>query len=204
MYHIKNSTPLAYVQLMMGLWALAAGIVFILKSNLGVTPWNVFHVGVTYHVPVTLGRVIQVVGLILIVVSLGMGRYPGVGTVLNMIFVGIFVDILNPWVPPMNYYIYQGILLLLGIFCIGLGTGLYINSNLGAGPRDSLMMVLHKKTGKSIRLVRNSIEITVLITGVILGGPFGIGTIAFALGIGPVVQVFLKIIPERTSTTAKN
>jgi uncharacterized membrane protein YczE len=195
--HLKNRDPYAYIQLMVGLLALAFGIVFILKSGLGMNPWNVFHVGITLHLPLTLGRVIQIVGLFLIVISFFLGVSPGVGTLLCMIFVGIFVDVINPWIPPMNSYVYQGVLLLLGILCIGLGTGLYINSNLGAGPRDSLMLALHKKTKKSIQLVRNSIEITVLITGFILGGPFGVGTIAFALGIGPVVQFFLKVVPKR-------
>lgn len=196
-FYLSNRDPLAYIQLMVGLFLLAAGIVSILKSNLGMGPWSVFHVGVTNHLPLTLGRVTQIVGFAIIVGSLFLGIYPGVGTVLNMFFVGVFIDLVNPLVPPMEDLLFQAALLLCGITLIGLGSGLYINANLGAGPRDGLMLGLHKKTGKSIRLVRNSMEITVLVTGFFLGGPVGVGTVAFALAVGPSVQFFLKMIPER-------
>ncbi len=196
-FYLSNRDPLAYIQLMAGLFLLAAGIVSILKSNLGMGPWSVFHVGVTNHLPLTLGRVTQIVGFAIIVGSLFLGIYPGIGTVLNMFFVGVFIDLINPLVPPMEDLLFQTALLLCGITLIGLGSGLYINANLGAGPRDGLMLGLHKKTGKSIRLVRNSMEITVLVTGFFLGGPVGVGTVAFALAVGPSVQFFLKMIPER-------
>ena len=194
---LNNRDPLAYIQLMVGLFFLAAGIVSILKSNLGMGPWSVFHVGVTNHFPLTLGRVTQIVGFAIIMGSLFLGIYPGIGTVLNMFFVGVFIDLINPLIPPMEDLLFQAALLFCGIALIGLGSGLYINANLGAGPRDGLMLGLHKKTGKSIRLVRNSMEITVLVTGFFLGGPVGVGTVAFALAVGPSVQFFLKKIPER-------
>ena len=195
-YHL-NRDPYAYIQLMAGLFLFAASIVSILKSNLGMGPWSVFHVGITHHVPLTLGRVSQLVGLVIIIFSLGLQIYPGVGTILNMIFIGFFIDIINPYVPVMDTFFYQVTLLGCGIVLMGLGSGLYINANLGAGPRDGLMLGLCKKTGKSIRLVRNSMEITVLVIGFFLGGPVGVGTIGFALAIGPSVHFFMKVIPER-------
>lgn len=196
-FHLDNRDPYAYIQIMGGLFVLAAGIVSILKANLGMGPWSVFHVGLTYHVPITLGRVTQIVGLIIIAFSLVLQIYPGIGTILNMIFVGFFIDLINPYVPFMDNYFSQIALLTCSILLIGIGSGLYINANLGAGPRDGLMLGLSTKTGKSIRLVRNSIEITVLVVGFFLGGPVGVGTVVFAFAIGPFVQFFLEVIPER-------
>lgn len=196
-FHLENRDPYAYIQMMVGFFVLAAGIVFTLKSNLGMSPWSVFHVGITNHTLLTLGRVTQVVGLIIVILSLAFHIYPGVGTLLNVIFIGFFVDLINPYIPFMHNYSTQTGVLVWGVLLIGLGTGLYINANLGAGPRDGLMLGLHQKTGKSIRLVRNSIEATVLVIGFFLGGPVGIGTVVFALLIGPSVQFFLRIIPGR-------
>ncbi|MGD2247126.1 MAG: membrane protein [Candidatus Methanofastidiosia archaeon] len=196
-FYLENRDPLAYIQIIIGLFVFATGIVFLLKSNLGMGPWSVFHVGITHHVPLTLGRVSQTVGFLIIVGSLFLDIYPGIGTILNMVLIGFFIDLINLHVPYMEVLPFQILVLGSGIILMGLGSGLYINSNLGAGPRDGLMLGLHKKTQKSIRLIRNSMEITVLVIGFFLGGPVGIGTVAFALAIGPVVQYFLKVIPKR-------
>jgi len=202
-FYLNNRDPYAYIQLIIGLFVFAVGIVSMLKSNLGMGPWSVFHVGITNHLPLTLGRVSQIVGLIVILFSLFFRIYPGIGTVLNMIVIGFFIDLINPYVPSMYNYFSQITMLALGIILIGIGSGLYINANLGAGPRDGLMLGLSKKTGKSIRLIRNSMEITVLITGFFLGGPVGVGTVAFALAIGFSVQFFLKLIPDKGSENLK-
>lgn len=199
-FYLDNRDPLAYVQILVGLFIFASGVVFLLKSNLGMGPWNVFHVGITTQVPLTMGRVTQIVGLVIIIVSIFLGMYPGIGTILNMIFIGLFVDIMNPVIPLGSNIFIQILMLGAGITLIGMGSGLYINSNLGAGPRDSLMLGLSEKTGRSIRLVRNSMEITVLVLGFFLGGPVGVGTVAFALAIGPLVQGFMNVIPERGHT----
>jgi uncharacterized membrane protein YczE len=202
-FYLSNRDPCAYIQLIVGLFIFAAGIIFMLKANLGMGPWDVFHVGITNHLPLTLGRVSQIVGLIVILFSLFFRIYPGIGTVFNMIVIGFFVDLINPYVPSMYNHFSQITMLALGIILIGIGSGLYINANLGAGPRDGLMLGLSKKTGKSIRLIRNSMEITVLIIGFFLGGPVGVGTVAFALSIGPSVQFFLKLIPDKGSENLK-
>ena len=196
-FHLDNRDPSAYIQIMIGLFVFAAGIVFILKSNLGMGPWDVFHVGITNHFPLTLGRVSQIVGLAIIILSIFLSIYPGIGTILNMVFIGFFEDLINPRIPFMHGYGFQILFLACGIIFMGMGSGLYMNANLGAGPRDSLMLGLSKKAKRSIRLVRNSMEITVLVMGFFLGGPVGVGTVAFALAIGPSVQFFLKIVPER-------
>lgn len=196
-FHLSNRDPYAYIQLIIGLFVFAAGIVLMLKANLGMAPWSVFHVGITNHFPLTLGRVSQIVGLIVILFSLFFKIFPGIGTLFNMIVIGFFIDLINPHVPSIHNHFSQITMLALGIILIGIGSGLYINAKLGAGPRDGLMLGLSKKTGKSIRLIRNSMEITVLIIGFFLGGPVGVGTAVFALAIGPSVQFFLKLIPER-------
>jgi uncharacterized membrane protein YczE len=187
------------VQLIIGLFLLALGIVRILKSNLGMSPWNVFHVGTINYLPLSLGRITQITGVILIILSFFLGVYPGTGTILNMILVGFFIDVVNPFVAVIHRLPFRFLSLSTGIMLIALGTGLYINSNLGAGPRDSLMLGLIKKTEKSVRFIRASIEITVLVIGFLLGGPVGIGTVVFSLSIGPSVQFFLKITPKQGS-----
>lgn len=202
-FHLENRDPLAYVQIMVGLFVFATGIVSILKANLGMGPWDVFHVGVTHHIPLTLGRVNQIVGLSIILLSAFLSIYPGVGTVLNMFFIGFFIDLLNPFIPSADALPLQVLFLAVGVTLIGIGSGLYINASLGAGPRDSLMLGLSRKTGKSIRLVRNSMEITVLTIGYFLGGPVGVGTVVFALAIGPSVHFFLKLVPKRGIATKK-
>lgn len=198
-FHLDNRDPLAYLQIMVGLFLFATGIVSILKANLGMGPWDVFHVGITHHVPLTLGRINQIVGFTIIIVSMLLGIYPGLGTILNMIFIGLFIDVINPYVPFMDTLLSQAALLVCSILLIGIASGLYINANLGAGPRDSLMLGLSRKTGKSIRVVRSAMEITVVVVGFFLGGPVGVGTVAFAFGVGPSVQFFLKIVPKRGS-----
>jgi uncharacterized membrane protein YczE len=145
----------------------------------------------------TLGRVSQSVGFIIILASLFFHIYPGIGTILNMILIGFFIDLINPHVPFMHQLGIQFGMLGFGVLIIGVASGLYINANLGAGPRDSLMLGLSNKTGRSIRLVRNSMEVVVLMIGFLLGGPVGIGTVVYALAIGPCVQFFLKKIPAR-------
>jgi len=195
--------PYTYLQLMFGLFLSATGVVFMLKADLGMGPWPVFHVGFTNHLPLTLGKVTQIVGLIIIISSLFLRIYPGIGTVLNMFFIGFFIDIVDPFILQTNYLVYQVTMLAFGILLFGMGTGLYINANLGAGPRDGLMLGLSKKTGKSIRMIRVMMEIIVLIVGFFLGGPVGVGTVAFALAIGPAVQFFLKSFPERRKSFKK-
>jgi len=187
----------SYPQIVLGFFLIASGKVFMLKANLGMSPWGVFEVGVTHYLPITLGRVNQIVSLCLIIFSLFLHIYPWIGTLLCMFFVGFFIDIANLFVPTTNFFVYQIIMVACGVLLVGMGIGMYVNANLGAGPRDGLMLGLSKKTGKSIRMIRAMIEITVLVTGFLLGGPVGIGTVAFALAIGPTVQFFLNFFPKR-------
>jgi uncharacterized membrane protein YczE len=172
---LDNKDPYAYLQVMVGFVVIALGIVSMFKANFGMNPWGVFHVGVTNHIPLTLGRASQLVGLAIIGVSFFLGIRPGIGTVLNMFFIGLFIDLINPYVPSAGGYLAQIFMLVAGVAFVGIGSGLYMNANLGAGPRDGLMLGLSTRMGMSIRIIRNIIELFVLTAGFFLGGPAGVG-----------------------------
>jgi uncharacterized membrane protein YczE len=177
-----------------GLFLFAAGSVTNLYSGLGMSPWGVFHVGVSGISGLTLGQVSQLVGLAVLLLGWWLGFPPGWGTVSNMIFIGWFTDRIMEWglVPKPTDIIGQYILLILSVVFVGLGSLFYMRVQLGAGPRDGLMVGLVRKLNKPISLVRGSIEVTVLILGYFLGGPVGIGTVVTALSIGYSVQYAFK------------
>lgn len=175
-----------------GLFFYAFGIVLTYRSGVGLDPWDVFHQGISRHTPLSFGIANIVVGATLIVLTLALKVYPGVGTILNMFLIGSFVDLLLRFniVPDLGHLALFWRLLLnaAGVGVIGLGTAFYMTPRLGAGPRDGLMMRLHTLTGLRVAIVRTSIEVCVLIIGFLLGGTLGIGTLIFALGIGPAVE----------------
>ena len=183
------------LSLFFGLVLFSVGILLTIHANLGVSPWDAFHLGVVYHSPLTLGQASQLVGLFLIVLGFIMKEKPGWGTIANMYFIGLFIDIIEKrnLIPDGTNYFNGFLLLLAGIFAIGWGSYFYINAGLGTGPRDTLMMALTKKFSTQLWKVRTAIELSVLIIGVILGGPFGIGTLVIALLLGPSVQLAYKI-----------
>lgn len=178
--------------LVCGLVVIAFGSALSYRSNMGLGPWDVLHQGLSLHIPVSFGQASIVVGLLVVLFGLLLGVRPGFGTICNMILCGVFVDLLLHvgWLANLPQ---QGIILrlsanILGILIMGLGTALYIAPHLGAGPRDGLMLRLHKITHRRIAFVRAGIECSALLIGILLGGHFGIGTFLFALGIGPAVE----------------
>lgn len=178
-----------------GFFILAIGIVVNLYANLGTSPWGVLHVGLSYITPFTLGQVTQIVGLIIIVISWLIGFSPGFGTIANMITIGFFIDIIIALniIPTQTEIIWQLTQLILSIFILGGGVFLYLRAQLGAGPRDGLMVALAKRLNKPISHIRVSMDIIVVLAGFILGGPLGVGTVISALSLGYVIQFFLKI-----------
>ncbi len=178
------------VSLFGGLFICAVSIVIAINANIGLGPWNALHVGITRYTPLTVGNVQILVGLTIVLISTLMKQVPGWGTLANMIFVGMFVDLVNKTgIVPNSHQLLSGILMLvMSLFLMGLGSYLYMRAQIGAGPRDGLMVGLVKKTGKPVWLIRNSIESVALITGILLGAPIGIGTVIYALGIGYAVQ----------------
>lgn len=182
-------------RLFAGLFLYSIGIVMTINANLGLGPWDVFHQGITGHFPVTLGQASMMVGLLIIIFNSFLGEKLGWGTITNMFFIGLFIDFLmkNRWIPIFDHYILQVIMMCLGMFIIGIASYYYIGAGLGSGPRDGLMVVLTKKTGKSVRFIRNSIEITASTLGYLMGGFLGIGTIIIAFSIGYFVQFAFKL-----------
>lgn len=171
---------------------IGAAIVALLESRLGLAPWDVFHLGIAADSRLTIGTASIVVGLAVLLVAWALGQPPGFGTVANAVVIGAVVEVLRrlPWVAhlPDAGVAARGGLLVLGVLLFGLGSALYIGAGLGAGPRDSLMLVLARRLGVRIALVRAGLEAAALAIGWALGGTAGIGTVAVALALGPSVE----------------
>ncbi|SMC16316.1 Uncharacterized membrane protein YczE [Clostridium acidisoli DSM 12555] len=181
--------------LFLGFFLFAVAMLLALYSNLGMSPWDVFHMGIVNHSLFSLGRTAQIVGFCVIALSIFLGVIPGIGSIFNMIFIGVFVDLLNNtgiFKTPESM-LGKMLMLLSAIVIMGIATYFYLQVELGAGPRDGLMEGLVIKLNKPVWLIRASIEITVLIIGFFMGGPVGIGTLLLAITIGPSVQFAFKI-----------
>ena len=187
---------LRYLALFSGLFVIANGIVLTIGADLGVNPWDVLHIGIADQVGITIGRVIQVVGLMVIIVSFLLKVRPYIGTILNMIFLGLFVDLVIGWsyVPHPDLLWYRILLYISGVVLFGFGVAFYISANLGAGPRDSLMLALTRISRFRVGTIRTFMEITAAIIGFLLGGPLGVGTVIFALSIGLFMEMGFSII----------
>ncbi|WP_370186724.1 YitT family protein [Aeromicrobium sp.] len=184
-------------QLVLGLWLYGATMALMVESGLGLDPWDVFHEGLTHHLPLTFGQVVILVGAVVLLLWVPLRQRPGIGTVLNVLLIGVAVDVTLAWLPTPDHLAVQVTFLLLGVVGNGLAGALYIGADLGTGPRDGLWTGLVRRTGRSVRLVRTALELTVLLVGFALGGTVGIGTVVYALVIGPVVQVFLPLVQVR-------
>ncbi len=176
--------------LFFGFFLYAVAVLMALYSGLGMSPWDVFHVGLVNHTFLSLGQASQIVGLFIILLSVFLRVIPGVGSILNMIFIGLFVDLIDQMgiikTPDSLFLCF--LMLMIGIIMMGFATYFYLHVELGAGPRDGLMEGLIKKLNKPVWQIRGSIEVTVLIIGYFMGGPVGIGTVLTALLIGPSIQ----------------
>ena len=186
------------VLLMTGLFCYGLAICITVKAGLGLGAWDVFHKGVSLHTPLTFGQAGQVTGLVIIGVSLLLGIRPGLGTLANMYFIGFWIDLIGqsdllPQAAPIGGLAAQLLWVGVSLFVLGLGSGLYIKAGLGAGPRDSFMLALVKRTGWRVAICRAIIEITVCAVGVLLGGTVGIATLIIAFGVGPAVELGFKI-----------
>lgn len=177
-------------QLIIGLVLFGIGIGLMLQSGLGVPPWDVLHQGLARRFGLTVGAWSIIVSVAVLVLWLPLRQPYGLGTLLNAIIIGVVIDLTGAIIPVAEVTGIAWAMMLAGVVLIGIASGLYIGANLGPGPRDGLMTGIARR-GPSIRLTRAVIEITVLTLGWILGGTFGIGTIVFALAIGPLVQYFL-------------
>ena len=178
------------VQLNIGLVLFGLGIALMLQSGLGLPPWDVLHQGLSAQFGLSVGIWSIIISFAVLLLWLPLRERYGIGTLLNAIIIGVVIDLAVLVIPEPESIVVDAVMLVGGILLIGLASGMYIGANLGPGPRDGLMTTVARR-GPSIRVTRWGLEIVVLISGILLGGTFGVGTIAFALFIGPIVQFFL-------------
>ncbi|MET9421821.1 hypothetical protein ABZY06_13965 [Streptomyces sp. NPDC006540] len=186
------------LQLYVGLALYGASSALLVRAGLGLEPWGVLHQGLAELTGLTIGVVSIIVGAVVLLLWIPIRQRPGLGTMSNVFVIGIAMDATLSLVPQVTTLVGQIPLMAAGIVLNGAATGLYIAARFGPGPRDGLMTGLHRLTGRSIRLVRTAIEVAVVATGFVLGGSVGIGTVAYALAIGPLAQLFLRLfaVPE--------
>jgi len=190
---VRGSVVVRAASLVMGLFLFALGIVLLLESGLGLSPWDVLNQGVSEHTSLSFGTANIVIALGVLALAWALGARIGPGTVANAVLIGLMVDGLlaidaidSLSESPLAVRI---VLMVAGVVTIGIGTGFYIGAGMGAGPRDSLMLVAARRTGVRIGVARVTIEVAVTVVGFALGGTVGIGTLAFAFGIGPAVEL---------------
>lgn len=183
-------------RLIVGLLLYAVGIMLTINAEIGYSPWDVFHVGLATTIGVPLGITTIGVGAIIVILATVLGETVGIGTLLNMVLIGVFLDLIiwSKLIPvATNLWVGAG-MLTVGMVIIGIATYFYISSGFGAGPRDSLMVALHRKTNLPVGLCRGIIEVLVTIAGYFLGGLVGVGTILTATLIGPIIQIVFRIV----------
>jgi len=189
--------PGRLAQLLLGLWLFGIGEGLIVLAGLGNSPWTVLAQGVSIQTPLSIGAATIVISAIVVASWTLLRQTPGLGTVLNAVLVGVSIDVTLETVPT-PHGLWRVVALLGGIAVAALASGLYLTAQLGPGPRDGLMTGLVNRTGRSFRAVRITLELSALLIGAVLGGTVGVGTIAFALLIGPGVQVMLAAFGHRT------
>lgn len=191
---LNKDVGVRWIFFFIGLMILGCGVTLTIKGQtLGVGSWDVLHVGLFKQYGLSVGLWSIIMGIIVITIaSIGLREFPKIGTFANMIFIGIFIDLFNWLIPNPNTLFFQFMAFILGTFMIAAGSGTYISAKLGAGPRDSLMLLIVQKTNLNIAVARTIMEVCVAIVGFLLGGPLGIGTVFIAFALGPIIQITLK------------
>ena len=180
-----------YLCLGLALFGLGEGLLIV--SFTGASPWSVLAQGISLNVNLSIGTITLFISLVVLIFWLPLKQKPGIGTILNALIIAMMIDICIKFVPTPENYISQLILAIVSVFTVGFGGGIYLVANLGAGPRDGLMVGLQKKTNMPIAAVRAFLEISVVTVGWYLGGKVGLGTLLFAFGIGPAVALGLYL-----------
>ena len=184
-------------QLLVGLVLYGWSMAMLIRSGLGLDPWDVFHQGLANHLPITFGQVTILVGALVLLLWIPLRQRPGIGTVLNVFVIGLAADAGLGAMAAVSGLSGQIAMLLGGVVANGLAGALYVGARLGPGPRDGLWVALTKRTGHSIRVVRTVLEVTIVAIGWLLGGVVGVGTVVYALTIGPIVQFFMPWVEVR-------
>ncbi|MDA7750442.1 hypothetical protein N8876_02325 [Candidatus Pelagibacter sp.] len=183
-----------FLFLCIGLTLFGLGEGLLIVSFAGASPWSVLAQGISLNVNLSIGIITILVSIVVLIFWVPLNQKPGIGTILNAIIIGLMIDVCIKYVPTPENYIYQILLAIIAVIIVGVGGGIYLIANLGAGPRDGLMVGLQKKTNLPIAAVRGSLEIIVMSIGWYLGGTVGVGTLLFAFGIGPAVALGLFIV----------
>lgn len=186
--------PRRLLALYTGLWLYGLSMAVMVRADLGLDPWDVFHQGVAQHVPLSFGTVTALTGVAVLLAWIPLRQRPGLGTVSNVVVIAISVDVGLAMLPDFDGYILRTAAMTGAVVLNAIATVLYIGAGMGPGPRDGLMTGLVGRTGRSVRLVRTTIEVTVLTTGWLLGGSVGIGTVVYAFGIGPLIQLLIPAV----------
>lgn len=188
-------SPLRRVpQLFAGLWLYGASMALQIRATLGLDPWDVLHEGLTKITGLSFGTITALVGVVVLLCWIPLRQRPGVGTVSNVIVIGVAVDVSLAVLPNPAELLPRILFLTAGIVLNGLAAAVYIGARLGPGPRDGLTTGFCARTGTSLRLVRTVVELTVLVIGWLLGGTIGVGTVLYAVTIGPLTQAFLPFV----------
>lgn len=196
----RLGAPARFAHLILSLAVCALAIRLMIDANIGASPWDVFHIGLSRWLPLTVGQASIVAGLAVVAVAwLGFKEKYGLGTVMNVLVIGLLIDVLAPFMPHPTRLPVQWAQFLLGVGLAGFGTAAYISAGFGTGPRDGLMMALNRQYGWPIARIRTSLEVGILLIGALLGGPVGLGTLAFALLMGPSVGAGLQLFGFRKS-----
>ena len=180
-----------WLQLFAGLVMAGLSIGLMVEAHLGLDPWNVLHEGLTRFLPLSFGMVTIVSGLAVLLLWVPLRQPLGLGTVINLVLVGVLVDVALWALPTPSSLLVRGVFLVVGVVLCAAAGAVYLGSHLGPGPRDGLMTGLVARTRRSVRLVRTALELTVLLVGFLLGGTVGVGTLVFAVAVGPLIQFFL-------------
>jgi uncharacterized membrane protein YczE len=180
--------------LLAGLVLFGLGIALMAEAGIGLGPWEAFHQGIARLTGLELGTVSILLGLPILALWWPLGERPGFGTLLNVVLIGSSTNVGLAVLPAFTGPAVQLAVMLLGVVVVGIGSGLYLAADLGPGPRDGLMTGIHRRYGWSIRRSRTAVELTVLLLGFLLGGTIGVGTVVFALGIGPAVELSFRAL----------
>ncbi len=192
-----TTTAIRSALLLAGLTGYGVSMALFVRAGLGLDPWDVFHQGLAKHTGLTIGGATALVGVVVLLGWIPLRNRPGVGTVANVIVISITVDAALAVMPQPATLPVRTVMMVGAVVLNAVSTVMYIGAGMGPGPRDGLMTGLVARTGWSVRLVRTGIEVTVLATGWLLGGTVGVGTVVYALGIGPLVQLVLRCTPAR-------
>ncbi|WP_091300235.1 YczE/YyaS/YitT family protein [Amycolatopsis xylanica] len=186
-------------QLVGGLALYGTSMAMLTRAGLGLDPWDVLHEGLTKLTGLSFGTIAGLASIVVLLLWIPLRQKPGIGTISNIVIISVTVDLVRAFLPDQHAFGWQVLLLVGGVVFNAVATAVYVGARLGPGPRDGLMTGLHARTGWSVRLVRTGIEVIVLATGWLLGGTVGVGTVLYALSIGPLTQAMLPYVAYKDS-----